>query len=145
MTGMRIELDSPLVEVGESVAGTLHWGPDAGTGPVRVGVGYRTEGRGTPVRSLVAAVDLTPSPDRTAAFELEIPSGGPISFDGRLIRVVWQVEARSDVDRAAEPDAEEEVTVFPRGGRTAWVRRMAPPPVGPWDLGRGAVEPGGQP
>ena len=52
----------------------------------------------------------------TASFRLAVPSNGPISYDGRLIRVLWRIEARVDVKLAMDRTTEIPVLIIPSGG-----------------------------
>lgn len=130
MTRMWITLDSPVAEVGGTITGRVEWeGAEKDPRAVEVALSYRCSGSGE-------ADTGRPSTSRAAAdrsgsypFELAVPDDGPITFEGRLISVAWKVSAKLDLALADDPGVAEDVVVFPRGGRTLWVRRTAPPPA----------------
>jgi hypothetical protein len=96
---------------------------------VRLTLGYHTEGRGDTdeltVAELQFPVDNYGRLD--AAFELAIPRSGPISYDGRLIRLLWTIEARVDVKLARDLSTHIPVLVIPTGG---WGLYHRPHPLG---------------
>lgn len=124
---LNVTLEATQAEVGASFRGrAVHRGWDGGpldesrsrVRGVRVELRYQTEGRGTTARDTVATIEL-PADDNGnvgATFELPVPSTGPISYDGKLIRVLWEVKATVDVKHRRDAHVEVPVLVVPRNG-----------------------------
>ncbi len=126
-SGLHLELEKGIVEVGGIVRGRIERvgqvddlasSSDHRIRGVRVVLGYTTEGRGDVDREVVVnkefPVDAYGGVD--SHFELPVPSNGPISYDGRLIRVLWSVVARIDVKFASDPTTRIPVLIIPSGG-----------------------------
>ncbi len=128
-----IELDvhTDVVECGDTLRGVVNWAPeDKRPRGIDVELTYHTEGRGDTDRKVVARARheiVEGEEGGELPFELATPVDGPITYDGRLIRVIWTVTARLDMRMARDPKSSEVITVFPRGGHDLWVR-SAPPP-----------------
>ncbi|HEY4565529.1 MAG TPA: hypothetical protein VIJ36_21315 [Thermoanaerobaculia bacterium] len=112
MDWMRIETRDGVTAFlpGETVEGTVGWHFDAPARSVEVRLLWYTEGKGDQDVGVVASVPLAdPATDEVRPFQIRLPAG-PYSFSGRLISLVWAVEA------VAEPGARAErlpVTVSP--------------------------------
>ncbi len=113
---MSIELDAPVAECGDDVSGTATWS----AGPATVSLRWATSGHGTVDTEVAATVSLSGG---SASFDLAVPAGGPMSFEGTLTGVHWEVVL--DADGATERAP---VTILPAGGLALWVRQAAPPP-----------------
>ncbi|RMH59999.1 MAG: hypothetical protein D6679_00280 [Candidatus Hydrogenedentota bacterium] len=119
-----ILLDAPEVEVGGKVAGRVVGTPEKKWQAVAIEVGWRTEGRGTPEQVTVATVRRTPEEDGAfiagasipvdVPFEVEIPSEGPISYDGQIVRFIWCVSATLEIPWARDEKKEVVFRVVPR-------------------------------
>ncbi|MCB0997217.1 MAG: hypothetical protein KDB21_19115 [Acidimicrobiales bacterium] len=132
MTNIWLTLDSPVAEVGETVSGWAQWeGLEKDARGVEVSLQYRTEGRGDTDRGTFSTTRQPAAGSGSVRFDLAVPAEGPITFDGRLIRVIWEVNVKLDVPWATDIVQTETITIFPRGGRTLWVQRNAPPPPPP--------------
>lgn len=85
---------------------------------VRVSLGYTTEGRGDTDEQTVAELEFGVDEYGRVdtGFELRVPSNGPISYDGRLVRLLWSIEARVDVKLAIDRSTHIPVLVIPNGG-----------------------------
>lgn len=114
---MTIRLDATTSECGGSVVGTAAWD---GGGAAEVSLGWSTSGDGAVDSAVVDTASLTGG---EATFSLAVPAEGPMSFEGSLVAVRWEV-----VLRAGETTEIAEVAVLPAGGLTVWVRNVAPPP-----------------
>jgi len=129
---IEIDLVTDVVECGDTVAAVARWAPEEK--PPRgidVELTYHTEGRGDTDRKVVARArhDVTEGESGgELPVELTVPLEGPITYDGRLIRVIWSVTASLDMRMARDPSASHPLTVFPRGGHDLWAR-SAPPPA----------------
>ena len=114
---MTIRLDASTAECGGSVAGSAVWD---GGGAAEVALRWSTSGHGAVDSASVATQALSGG---DATFSLAVPADGPMSFEGSLVSVRWEV-----VLRVGESSESAEVTVLPAGGLTVWVRNVAPPP-----------------
>lgn len=125
VTVPEIEVDDPFAEIGGVFNGRVFLpgaeglDPDAGRiREVRVTLKCWTEGRGdtdswnSPAQAFNVAVDGS----LTAPFTLAVPTTGPISYDGSLIRVLWAIEARTDLKMRIDKKNQLPVVVVPAGG-----------------------------
>ncbi len=126
---MSLELDAPVTECGETLAGTATWGPLAEV-PRRLVVRlcWVAEGQGDSDRRHLGEVAFDGSASGSEPFELDVPAGGPISYDGNLFQVRWEVELRLDRRLRADPSVAVPVTVLPRGGLALLADRAGAPP-----------------
>jgi hypothetical protein len=86
-----LKLDTDPIEVGEKLTGICLWTPDnaEGTKPLKLTIGWRTEGRGTVDKDILYEIEINPS----ERFQLNhnIPFTAPISYDGELLRFIWEI------------------------------------------------------
>ena len=124
---LRVELVNDVAELGRYFSGHIRRDPvDGATNApgrgqvraVRLGLRMFTEGRGDKddwrSNDIQAPVDehgMTSTP-----FELPVPHDMPISYDGSLMRVRWQIEIRTDRKMAFDSVLTTEVLVVPRHG-----------------------------
>ena len=122
---LRIELDDPLCEVGAAFTGRVLREPDADgvsttsrARAVRLVLRMWTEGRGDKHTREVCtrSFDLQDHGGLTSAFSLSVPRSAPVSYDGSLIRVRYEIEGRVDVRLARDPKIKRPVLVVPEGG-----------------------------
>ncbi len=128
---IRVDIDDDIAEPGGSFTGTLSRTPLDGGGSVdssnlpmgaersiRVALIMRTEGRGDVDQRTIAevGVELDRFGSASTPFSLRVPPDGPISYDGRLIRVVWEIAAITDRKLAFDKRTSAPVVVVPRGG-----------------------------
>jgi hypothetical protein len=112
MDWLRIETRDGVTAFlpGETVEGTVGWHFDAPARSVELRLLWYTEGKGDQDVGVVESVPLAnPGTDEVRPFRLRLPAG-PYSFSGRLISLVWALEA------VAEPGARAErlpITVSP--------------------------------
>lgn len=87
---------------GETVEGTVGWHFDAPARSVEVRLFWYTEGKGDQDVGVVASVPLAnPGADEIRPFQILLPAG-PYSFSGRLISLVWALEAVAEPGSRAE-------------------------------------------
>ena len=111
MSRLRLELDARAFEPGERVTGTIHW--DHSQKPadlLRLSLLWHTEGKGDEAAETVSQIEVRSlSPVGHDRFAFETPTY-PWSFSGKLVSLVWAVEAslepRGDLER-------EEIVVAP--------------------------------
>lgn len=122
---IAVELDQVVAECGGYFTGRVSRQPDADgvsstsrARAVRMVLRYRTEGRGDTNRREVSNLEfpLQPHGGLDTRFSLAVPASGPISYDGRMIRILYEIEARVDVKLARDPKIERPVLVVPIGG-----------------------------
>ena len=85
---------------------------------VRLRLHYKTEGRGDTDSKTIETHEF-PADEYGAVnadFELAIPDDGPISYDGQLIRVLWEIEARVDIKMRRDKRTTAAVLVLPTNG-----------------------------
>jgi hypothetical protein len=109
---IRIELVQERVRNGERVSGRAVWssgGDPAQT--VEVVCGWRIEGKVKRRETIIGRVeaDAGGHTEVVLPFEFEIPLTGPLSYDGKLFRITWEVDAGAGRDTEAKP-----FTVAPR-------------------------------
>ncbi len=119
MISLHIDTPDP-VQVGEQLAGYAVWTPEGERArAVRVRFGWRTEGRGDRDQGALPEM-VTPLTEGAPAwpvsfpFTFTVPPAGPVSYHGRLLRVIWEVTARLDVPLGKDPTAVQPVVVVPR-------------------------------
>lgn len=111
---MTVELADAVVECGDTVSGTVSWSGPKTPRSVSVTLQYRTEGRGSTDKGEASTVQVTPDSQGYHQFHLTAPSEGPISFDGDLISVVWEVELQLDLKGRRDPKESVRVEILPR-------------------------------
>ncbi len=93
---IRVELDGgrSAYRPGDEVAGTVSWDlGDEAPESAEVRLAWYTRGRGDRDSEVVAAQALeAPAPAERRSFRFRLPDG-PYSFSGKLISLVWTVEA----------------------------------------------------
>ena len=114
-----IALAQREVPVGARVCGTFVWRGDAkALRALTVIVGWRTQGRGEidwrVVRRARRKVEAGAGSAIALRFELEIPAEGPISYEGNLFAVVWEVAVLADIAWGRDPFEAVAFRVVPR-------------------------------
>lgn len=118
---IRIELAQERVRNGERVTGRAVWSGD-GAQTIEVVCGWRIEGRAGRRETIIGRVDADASArsEVVLPFEFEIPISGPLSYDGKLFRITWEVDAGAGRDVESKP-----FTVVPRRwDPKEWVEEM---------------------
>lgn len=112
---LRIEIagGNARLRPGDKLNGVVSWDLPAVPAGVEVTLGWETSGKGTQDSETVETVrfDNVGRSDRKP-FTLTVPAA-PYSFSGKLISLVWKLEAETDGGVSAEPVA---VTISPTGG-----------------------------
>lgn len=89
---------------------------------VRVELSYETEGRGDTdsddLFEFVMPIDRFGM--GSADVQIDVPSNAPISYDGRLIRVKYEIHIRTDVSASIDHATDIPVLVVPVGGATTY-------------------------
>lgn len=122
--------DAPTVECGAALAGSVQWSGNDRHRHVGVVLRYCTQGRGDVDAAVVARCALSTDESGQARFTLPVPASGPVTYNGQLLRVLWQVAVHVPVDRASTRfdagPAAAQLTVIPQGW-TRWVTTGKPP------------------
>lgn len=122
---LELELDSEMCEVGGQLTGRLIRHADADGAveesrarSIRLGLHMHTAGRGDTDRSEVVSLifDLEAHGGLHADFVLLVPANVPVSYDGSLMRIMYDVQARVDLKLARDEKFSRPVVVVPEGG-----------------------------
>ncbi len=131
---LSIRIDDDVAEVGSFFGCDVARSPadgesNASSGPgkiraVRVSLRWYTEGRGDTDSNTVMTVELPVDEFgmTSGRVELGVPGNGPISYDGSLIRVRWEISAQTDIKLGFDQLSTAEVLVVPRGGHGLYDR-----------------------
>lgn len=106
-------LDRAEVPLGGALCGTVHVAMTGEKRPrtVAIAIAWRTDGRGEPEGGSPARREHEVPEvggDFSERFELPVPISGPVSFEGRLLRILWEVRVELDV-----PWAKDVASTFP--------------------------------
>jgi hypothetical protein len=94
---ISIQLKQTQISPGQILRGDCYWqtNSDKEFQPATLKIGWRTEGRGNVDKDQfsqkIKLASLVSVP-----FEYEIPLNGPLSYDGQLIRIIWEVVVEID-------------------------------------------------
>ncbi|MEO1377704.1 MAG: hypothetical protein AAFW70_26175 [Cyanobacteria bacterium J06635_10] len=88
---INLAMNSESLEVGSELTGSCIWIPDTQekNKPLILTIGWRTEGRGNVDKEVLYETEVKPS--QRAYFRCKIPMAGPISYDGELLRIIWEI------------------------------------------------------
>ena len=114
MDTLQIELDQGKTHYlpGEEIAGTVQWRFDERAEQVELRLFWHTRGKGDEDAGLVDSVTFeSPSMYETRQFRFTLP-GGPYSFSGKLISLIWALELVAEPGERCE---RVELTVSPTG------------------------------
>lgn len=122
----ELALDHSVVECGGAVTGTASWSGNSRHQQVGVVLRYWTQGRGDTNNAVAARCVLGVDEAGRARFRLDVPPQGPVTYNGQLLRLLWQVVVCVPVTRATGRRGltVADLTVAPRG----WL--LLPPPPG---------------
>ena len=114
---MRIALERSEYELGDIVRGSALWTPEAGESPraFYVRLGWRTEGRGSAHEATLWEQRVPPTGmPMEIPFAVPFPPDWPPSYDGNLIRVIWELVAGLDVALRGDPTERVVLRLLPR-------------------------------
>ena len=126
-----LEVDDYFVELGARFEGRVLLPGTEGLDPtverireVRVALRYGTEGRGDSDSWLgpPQVFDVNVDGSLHGRFTLDVPSEAPISYDGSLFRVRWEIEARTDLKMRLDKKSTVDVVVLPVGGHGLYLQ-----------------------
>ncbi len=87
---LNLRLQQTEWTAGEWLSGTVTWMGQKSPQEIQIAIAWRTEGRGTVDTAKLHEISFTPSGGN---FRYQISPTGPYSYDGQLIRVIWEVSA----------------------------------------------------
>jgi hypothetical protein len=108
---IRIALSEQKVKNGERVKGSVTFEGSKAPRKIEVICRWRIEGKG---RSHEEVVDRSESEAMTIPFDFAIPREGPLSYDGQLLRIIWEIAADADIAMAFDEHEAVAFTVVPR-------------------------------
>jgi len=118
---LKFRVDRSQLTLGETVRGQGTWTAEKDVSPrsVTLRVGWRTAGRGTPQTGFFFEKRVEPGPVRAGQtvdidFECRLPDQAPVSYEGKLIRVLWEVSIQVDLPWAFDENGAELIHVGPR-------------------------------
>lgn len=122
---IELTFSPETIQVGESLEATVRYRPSEfrEINEIVIRPRWRTEGRGDEARGVVRTVrrqpgQVGPSDPFVRSFEFTIPENGPISYEGKLIRIIWEVHVLVDVPWAGDPVHSRSFRVLPLGSDT---------------------------
>ncbi len=100
---LRLDLESAALEPGAELRGRAEWQAEAGRPEsVLISLMWHTEGKGTEDVEILEQIEVeSPPPSGRRDFAFRLP-GFPWSFSGRLVSLVWAVEASLEPEGAVE-------------------------------------------
>lgn len=120
MITVMFSQNGPL-PVGERVQGQVIWTPERAKQPrgIKIMLGWRTEGRGSTDRRVVSEVTMPVGQMSVGLpvqlpFDLMLPPEGPVSYNGNLLRIIWEVRVEIDEPWAINEKAAAPFVVVPR-------------------------------
>lgn len=125
MISVDFSTPHPFV-VGQEVRGVVTWDPRGVTRAraLVVTAGWRTEGRGDVDKGTVATLNFPFPPSQFPQgqpttitqfpFAFRLPLAGPVTYHGRLLRILWALEVRIDIALALDPKQSFPFVVSPR-------------------------------
>jgi hypothetical protein len=114
---IRIVLSEQKVRNGEHLRGNVTWRAEGSKTPRKLDVvcRWRIEGKGKSRQEVVgSAGSENPMPEMVISFDFEIPIHGPLSYDGKLLRIIWEVFANADLPMARDENDVAAFTVVAR-------------------------------
>jgi hypothetical protein len=88
----NIYLREDTIFPGDWLEGRCQWFPEPNDRNKKaiLTVGWRTEGRGNVDQKVIQ--ELAIQPEESTSFRCQIPCDAPCSYDGELIRIIWEVK-----------------------------------------------------
>ena len=114
----QLQLNRTAAECGGAVTGDASWWGNGAYRPIEVVLRYRTEGRGDADAAVVSRWVVGNTDTGRGRFLLDVPSDGPVTYDGQLLRLLWQVSVTISGGgpfRRTKPLSVAAVIVVPRG------------------------------
>ncbi len=120
---ISIEGDETRWQPGDSVRGVVVVESDSDfrCDDLSIRCGWRTHGKGNRAEAWKEPISLfqgqlTAGLPGSFPFEIQIPTDGPVSYEGHYLNVGWLLQARADIPWKLDPSAEFELQVVPQEG-----------------------------
>ena len=114
---LRIELERDSVENGDPVRGRVQW-MSTGKEPRKIVLvcRWRITGKANShEENLSEKIEHVDGRSQaTIPFDVTIPTHGPLTYDGQLFGVVWEIVATADLPMAFDEEEKKVFTVKPR-------------------------------
>ena len=101
---IEIQLDQTSISVGDELSGSFIWQPTNNKNPrnAKISIRWYTEGRGSRDSQTVNqikmdSITISSSQGEPIPFGMEVPYQSPITYNGSLLRVIWELEVRVGV------------------------------------------------
>ena len=116
---ISVHLSRDKVRNGERLSGTVSWRAEGSKTPRKIEAlcRWRTEGSGTKSGEVVCRVEQANLEGRnevTIPVQFDIPREGPLSYDGKVLRIIWEVVANADLPMARDEHDVKTFTVVAR-------------------------------
>ena len=96
MSTISLFLNEEMVTAGDRLSGKLSYITQETPKQVKVELCWYTEGRGTRDRKVIDTCSLDPEQltfGVPVPFTVQTPHEGPITYNGSLLRIIWEVKA----------------------------------------------------
>lgn len=119
---LSFSLDGWLAELGGAFQGTIAYHPTEGeagrANGIRLRLSYRTAGVGGSVHRVAAEQrwSMEPGASFVTSFLVGVPGLEPISYDGQLLSIRWQIEVAATRPWRGDHSVVADVLVVPVGG-----------------------------
>jgi hypothetical protein len=87
---LNLTLQQSELRIGDHLTGYVQWTGNQPAKEIKLIIQWRTEGRGSIDEAKLHAMILPPEGGH---FSFQIPSTAPYSYDGQLIRIIWEVKS----------------------------------------------------
>jgi hypothetical protein len=120
---IRVSLKKPSLRLGATISGSVTWIPEPGRAAnareAIITIGWRTEGRGDKdsgtIKTIKSSFSEGAMPGATpVTFECAIPVDAPPTYNGKLIRIIWEIAVRVDIPWAIDEKHAESFEVLAR-------------------------------
>ena len=116
---IRVDLAQERVHNGEHLTGTMTWRAESAKVPRKLEVAcrWRVAGKGRSREEVVGVLREEEIGSRTEVsmpLEFAIPMLGPLTYDGKLFRIIWEVAAFADLPMARDEQTVVTFVVAPR-------------------------------
>ncbi|MDD2711234.1 MAG: hypothetical protein PHV34_24930 [Verrucomicrobiae bacterium] len=96
MIHLDIQNQKTSFSPGETIAAKITWQLEKSVNAIELRLFWHTNGKGTQDINIVNTLRFTQPPQRdTRPFQFQLPSS-PYSFSGKLISLIWAIEAVTD-------------------------------------------------
>jgi len=111
-----IHCEKDIYSPGEVILGMVSWDCKKTPSNILISLNWRTEGRGTTDKGCTSSEELLcSSSSGKSRFELRVPANCPSTYRGKLVSLMWTVNARVDLSWARDPKSEYEIIVSKTG------------------------------